>query len=71
MKKLRKNLENDLGKNTRDEMVEICKDGLWAHYYYVGDRSWCGEQGIGQEDQSKHVEMFLNAAVPASKNVQV
>lgn len=37
----------------------------------MGDRSWCGEQGIGQEDQSKHVEMFLNAAVPASKNVQV
>lgn len=26
--KNRKNLENDLGKNTRNEMVEICKDGL-------------------------------------------
>ena len=27
-KKLRKNLENDLGKNTRNEMVEMCK--RWA-----------------------------------------
>lgn len=49
----------------------MCKYGLWALYYCLGGWSWCGEQGIGQEDQSKHVEMLPNVAVPASKNLHV